>query len=141
MEGGGLRFTVLTYGRDNAMHYYSFDEFDLKESSDPHLVTFGFKGEPKQDIPIFPGFFRANGAMFMVGGLVCNKDDPFKFPNPTNCLWSAEPPSGSETWTLCPATMNIERCKPVLLQLRDGRIFICRGTAELECWAELCTTL
>ncbi|KAL1557486.1 hypothetical protein AAHA92_08056 [Salvia divinorum] len=133
---GGLRFTVLWSTIDKTMHYHGFDELGLKDCTDRDLVISGFKRN-LETIPICVGFFRVGDALFMVGGKSCTR---FKRTlEPTNRLWSAlPPPDGSfcESWTLCPATMKVKRSVPILVPLRDGRIFICGGTSEQEGWAE-----
>ncbi|KAL1559719.1 hypothetical protein AAHA92_10028 [Salvia divinorum] len=78
---GGLRFTVFQYSFDNTVHYHSFDELSLKDYTDRDLETSGFKENLEENIPSFPRFFRVGDALFMVGGLF---DD---HQNPTNCLW------------------------------------------------------
>ncbi|XP_042042349.1 uncharacterized protein LOC121787624 isoform X1 [Salvia splendens] len=131
MEGGS-RFRMLWTTADGNMYYHSFDELGLKDCNDRDLVLSGFKRNP-EDFLIDVGFFCVGDSLFMVGGMTKNLE-------PTNGLWSALPPpdgSFSESWTLCPATMNVKRSVPILVPLHDGKIFICGGTNEREGWAEI----
>ncbi|XP_047939165.1 uncharacterized protein LOC125186763 [Salvia hispanica] len=131
MEGGS-RFMMLWTTVDDNMYYHSFDELGLKDCNDRDLVLSGFKRNPEA-FPIDVGFFCVGHTLFMVGGMT-------EYLEPTNGLWSALPPpygSFSESWTVCPATMKVKRSVPILVQLHDGRIFICGGTNEQEGWAEI----
>ncbi|XP_047942196.1 uncharacterized protein LOC125189062 isoform X2 [Salvia hispanica] len=138
---GGLHFTVLWSTTKGTMHCHSFDELGLKDCSDRDLVISGFERKLEPN-PFCVGFFCVGDTLFMAGGMINIRDEEEdkEKSEPTNCLWSAVPPTdGSlcESWTLCPATMKVKRSHPILVPLRDGRIFICGGTAEREGWAEL----
>ena len=41
------------------------------------------------------------------------------------------------TWTRCDTAMNSTRSLPMVVPLRDGKIFICGGTSKPEGWVEI----
>ncbi|XP_047958463.1 uncharacterized protein LOC125203974 isoform X1 [Salvia hispanica] len=150
MEGGGLHFTLLTHSSkdtgykssyfNQTMRYCTLSESELEDCIhlDPEMSE--FQGLLVKDIPIQYGVFRVGGTLFMFGG--CRLEDDPIAPEPTNWLWSVSPPpphaaSPNMCWTRCPTAMNVKRYISVLVPLRDGRIFICGGTTDLESWAEI----
>ncbi|XP_042056592.1 uncharacterized protein LOC121801204 isoform X2 [Salvia splendens] len=151
MESGGLHFTLLTHSSnmdmdsingffDQTLRYCTFSESELEDCIDLYPKMSEFQGLLVKDIPIQYGVFRVDGTLFMVGG--CRLEDDIIASEPTNWMWSVSPPpphvaSPNMCWTRCPTAMNVKRIISVLVPLRDGRIFICGGTADLESWAEI----
>ncbi|KAL1533581.1 alpha,alpha-trehalose-phosphate synthase [UDP-forming] 1-like [Salvia divinorum] len=141
--GVGIRFTVIKY-HEEKMQYLVVDLKDVLISGFPAVSC--VEGIECEDIPSEPGVCRVGDALFMVGGHLKHTKvrygSQYSIPPDTKWLWSAPAPpiaggSFTMTWTRCNTPMDSRRILPLVVSLHDGRIFICGGTSEPECWLEI----